>query len=78
MFGTAFAYSEKYEEEGLFIKGDSPEIPGTDDFLLLSLVKINENPRNILEIFEQMKVSLAERKRKMTYDVTKQLLVGFQ
>lgn len=50
----------------------------TDEFLLFELEKLNENPKSMLDCFEKIKLSISERKKRLGYDIAKQLLTGFQ
>ena len=48
----------------------------TDEFLMRELKKLNDNPANILEGMRRIQLSLSERKKRLGYDVARQLLMG--
>lgn len=48
-----------------------------DDYLLRCVARLNDPERNALEIFELVKQSMADRKKRVTYEVAKQMLAGF-
>lgn len=50
----------------------------SDEFLLMELERLNENPKSMLDSFEKIKLSISERKKRLGYDIAKQLLTGFQ
>lgn len=54
------------------------EVTATDEYLILSICKLNQHSSNSLEVFELIKLSLAERKRRVGYETARQLLVGFE
>jgi hypothetical protein len=48
----------------------------TDEFLLQELSRLNESPANTLEGLKRIQSSLADRKKRVGYEVARQLLVG--
>ena len=48
----------------------------TDEFLMGELTKLNDNPAHMLEGMRRIQLSLSERKKRLGYDVARQLVMG--
>jgi hypothetical protein len=41
------------------------------------MVKLNENPTNILDSFDKIKLSISDRKKRLGFEVARNLFMGF-
>ena len=73
-----FFILETYSDREISIINSAESLVSNADQLILQVLKLNENPKNSINIFEEIRKIFFERRLKMNSDIMKQVFFGFE